>query len=413
MPREFIGEDAGSAERKRVHKRKRSMQPAVNEQAAVPPRATSKARKAASNTPAFMRLLRDVKTGLLQLGRLTKRLTDKRPTKLDYKAQRRAAARPPLPTRTATPKSEQQDIAKIIERELRTLSETAPPKVRVQLIREYQARADEVVRMQLPQTYASMIHAEKVTPAQVALRPKQSKAVTALMQATQAIRKGRLPFLPRQTRVRAQQLLNQIFGEKRAAQLAKSARVPRIIERQRLIPTIVRNVVEAAARKAQQEPPRLARLLHKAAALPLSTARRYIESAPIPSSKGPTPIAPHDLPRLARTVPSFATQGVASGGSYIAEADEDVHVITRNDSPLATPSESTRTPTAPAAASSRKPAAAGAFGGTAGGPRTAGAPAGVAAGPARTTSAQKIEGTLRIDGLADWIAKVEGRMKDV
>ena len=348
MPQEFIGASAGFAERDRLRKRKSRENELPKGQPTAPPRATSKvqarrSRKAAPDAPEFVRLLRDVKTGLLRLGGLTKRLAGKRAGKPEFKAQRRADTKPPLPLRAATPRA-QQDILKLIEQELRALSETAPPEVRERLVREYRSRADEAMRMQLPQTYASMLHAETVTPAQVALRPQQSKAVAALMQATQAIKKGRLPFLPRQTRIKAQQLLNQIFGEKRAAQIAKSARVPHIIERQRLIPMIVRNVVEAEARKAQQAPPQLARLLSRAATMPLSTTRREV--------KGPVPISAH-LPRLAKTVPSFETQGVASGGSYIAEADEDVHVITRNDSPLATPAESTKTPTAPAAASSR------------------------------------------------------------
>lgn len=432
MSQAFIGEGAGFVKRSHELKRMQGKSRLAGEQPLTPPHAVSKAqvqrpRKAASTPPEFMRLLRDVKTGLSRLGGLTKQLAAQRAAKPDYKAQRRVAARPPLPTQTTTPQQAHQDIVKIIERELRTLSAVAPPELREQLVREYQSRTAEVTRMQLPQAYATMLHAEKLVPARVALHPKQSKATAALMQAARAIRTGRLPFLPQKTRARAQQLLNQIFGEKRAAQIAKSARVPRIIEQQRLVPTSVRGVLEAEARKAQQEPSQLAQLLHKATLLPLSPPRREIEAAPMSTIKGPLsvapplpnvgpiPIAPHDLPRLARAIPSFATQGVASGGSYIAEADEDVHVITRNDSPLATPSESTQTPStvAPIATSSRAPATgAGALGGTAGSSR-AGAAAGAVAGAGRTGNSQKIEGTLKIPGLSDWMASIEGRMQDV
>ena len=422
MSQAFIGEGAGFVKRSHELKRMQGKSRLAGEQPLTPPHAVSKAqvqrpRKAASTPPEFMRLLRDVKTGLSRLGGLTKQLAAQRAAKPDYKAQRRVAARPPLPTQTTTPQQAHQDIVKIIERELRTLSAVAPPELREQLVREYQSRTAEVTRMQLPQAYATMLHAEKLVPARVALHPKQSKATAALMQAARAIRTGRLPFLPQKTRARAQQLLNQIFGEKRAAQIAKSARVPRIIEQQRLVPTSVRGVLEAEARKAQQEPSQLAQLLHKATLLPLSPPRREIEAALMSPIKGPIPIAPHDLPRLARAVPSFATQGVASGGAYIAEADEDVHVITRNDSPLATPTESTRTPAtsapAPVAASSRAPASsAGASGGATGSSR-AGAAAGSGVDAARTSSSQKIEGTLKIPGLSEWIASIEGRMTDV
>jgi hypothetical protein len=43
----------------------------------------------------------------------------------------------------------------------------------------------------------------------------------------------------------------------------------------------------------------------------------------------------------------------------------------------------------------------------------AGAAAGSGVDAARTSSSQKIEGTLKIPGLSEWIASIEGRMTDV
>jgi hypothetical protein len=128
----------------------------------------------------------------------------------------------------------------------------------------------------------------------------------------------------------------------------------------------------------------------------------------------------HDLPRLAALIPSFQTTGVAApgvpaNGSYIAETNEDVHVITRNDRPIASSSElaassAARSPAqAPHAVGGRIPTMVAASAG-----RAVTSGGSTAAGPGSSSGgAQQISGTLRItgtEGLNSWISKVEGKL---
>ena len=242
---------------------------------------------------------------------------------------------------------------------------------------------------------------EPLMQAAHALRPHRP-GVEPLMQAARARRSGRLPFVPRAKRVRAQQLLSAVFS--------KSVRVPRI----------------AASRRAQQAAAVVAaqpRAEHQAGVTYSAKKRpRGAVAYGVPRSTSlvtPRPLDAADLPRLAATIPSFQTTGVAApsmptNGSYIAETNEDVHVITRNDRPIASSSELAasnsaresirapravggRVPTVPAAAAGSATAGGGA---TSAGTRAGGGP-------------QQISGTLRItgtEGLNSWISKVEGKL---
>ena len=127
-----------------------------------------------------------------------------------------------------------------------------------------------------------------------ALRPHRP-GVEPLMQAARARRSGRLPFVPRAKRVRAQQLLSAVFS--------KSVRVPRI----------------AASRRAQQAAAVVAaqpRAEHQAGVTYSAKKRpRGAVAYGVPRSTSlvtPRSLDAADLPRLAATIPSFQTTGVAA-----------------------------------------------------------------------------------------------------
>lgn len=395
MPTEFPGEVARSAKRLGSRRVKPKAAPITR----TPPRAKSQQTvrpKGDRGRTDFNQVLSDLRSGVSRLGQLAGQLA----------ASRQHASMPQAPA-AQRPSPE---VTKLIERELKTITKVVPG-ASSEIIREYRQLAERATKLHVPQSHAAILEGEKrLKPAEV-MRPT-SKAVRSLMKAAAAIRQGRLPFLPKETRREAQRLLNEVFSKQTAVNIARSARIPKAVEAQRLIPQAVHGMAAAsqpegvppspvmdAARRAIEAPLAAMKEAYKASAVP-----------PKPDLAGRTPIAASDLPRLAKALPSFEKQGMGYGGSMISHSDESVTVFDRSDSPLVaergSPTGEGLTPT-PRAESSRTPIAPTQEGAAA---RTAG---GVAQGvqKSQTSGPARVEGTLHIPEL-NALAKFTGFMTD-
>ena len=463
---EFLREDGVSAKAKLPRRRKTKQSPQAEKKVPEAPKGrmrSAKARPRGRFDSALDLLMRDFKAGVSRLRGLTERLSKGgKPHQPEFKSDRPSK---PTPIKPGTFKRRMPpSITKIMEREIRMVSEKVPQVVHVrdrdEVIREYRTRSQTVIQQQLPQIYAAILRAERevrekqtaAKPATVALRPKQP-GVQALMRAAKAIRSGRLPFLDRATKQEAQQLLGRIWGTKRTKQVIQSSRgeTRRLIEQHRLIPTAVReNIaqgVRARAHKAgwRQEPS--SSMLGPPDRFVREVEREIIKLLPSPhrfAGKGqmdaPIPVAAHDIPRLQQQgVPAFKTAGVAAGGSYVVDPGENVHVITRDSNPLDQADDAQSSPPSVAAPRRRSSAqqmssparsvAAGAPGTPAAAPQAARhAPPPVQQTRASRTSGglgaatgggtaggeggvMELRGTLDILGLKGWMAEIEARTK--
>ena len=426
-------------------------------------------RKPGRLDPDVGAIMQDFKAGVSRLSGLTARLAEQRPHKPEFAKDRPAR---PAPTPSALIQRHlPPPLSKIIERELKLVSEQVPHVIRVrergQITREYESRVKSVVQQHLPQIYAAILRAERevketrmvAKPATTVLRPSQP-AVKSLIKAAQAIRSGRLPFLEKKTREEAKTLLERIWGTKRTTRVINSnnTETRRLIEQHRLLPLAVReSIVHDAYDRAHKAG--WARPPHSSRAGPprefvRDVEREIIKLLPAPrwdepkgSTTAPLPIGAHDIPRLQQQgVPAFATQGAAAGGSYVVDPGENVHVITR-DNPItggnAEPAEPARGAPGGRAATERPPrvvtrdATARPPREAAGGPATVQAPAparhvppavpavrtgraaGVAGaapggGGAETQGPMEISGTLEIAGLKQlvgWVGEIKGSMR--
>lgn len=403
-------------------------------------------RKGVEISP-FENVLRDFKAGIAALGALAGKLAPNRVLKHI------------TPRRLAELRKTAPSLAKIVEREVRTVTKlvkSAPDiKHSSELIKTYKERAEKVIEQKLPQLYATILQMEraatKLQPAAVALPMTPTAPVKSLVMAARAIRAGRLPYLPRPIREQAQQVIDSIFKRSRPSPQAAAARAEqhKLIERYGLIPLTVRHDIVRELKRApefrhtqhtsdrerviQRETPSERTLLrivdnviHERTQQLKQTSTETRYRQPPPTIHGSA-----RAPRVSATaaLPAFQRQGAVSGGDYLGHAGEDIHVISRNDRPLVESYERATAPQAPARAARPAPAqpvtvpssppAAPMPAKPA--PRTA--PAGVATTAAAATgtpqprmaatqqSPMRIEGTLKIDGLADWVAKIEGRTK--
>jgi hypothetical protein len=429
---EFLGENAGASER---------VKPAPEPLKAIPPGKPPEFPKARERkSPDEKReaelagLAKDFRAGITQLGQATDRLT------------RQKALERLTPQKLTELRKHSPSLARILEREIKTVTEfaKAAPDIKhtATVTRSFRDRAERVIEQRLPQLYATILKAERLAttpqPAKVAIPLKPGAPIEALVKAARAIRAGRLPFLPLETRKKAQALIDRIFARPRSLETARSPDGERrgFIERHSLIPLAVRNEImrDALQRSAGTTPPQPARpadrqllrtvneiIKERTSKIEKSTEK---QAAPLPQTVGA-----REMPQAPRAVPSFASQGAAAGGDYMAHTGEDLHVITRNDRPLVEPHERD-TPdapsVAPAAASTARAQAS-----TRRGVPVPPAPAAAAPAPRAPTarpaqgasggaslegpvggeSTMKMEGTLRIPGLEDWMAKIEGRTK--
>jgi hypothetical protein len=136
-------------------------------------------------------------------------------------------------------------VPNVLERELivgRQAVAQAPfrehPK---RLIADYQNNVQKVVAAGIPQFLAGMLQSEAVRPtsgvAVEALRPIKGGAVEALMKVAKSIKAGRLPFVPKETRAQAQELLNSIYSKRNGRPSTWQGKdIAQLIEKHRLIP---------------------------------------------------------------------------------------------------------------------------------------------------------------------------------
>jgi len=447
---EFLGESTGASERQGRRK------PALGKRSGLstPKLVGERTRKApvAKREHELAGVLRDFRAGITQLGQAADRFA-RQPVAERITPQRLTQLRQHVPS-----------IARILEREIQTVTKLvkAAPDIKhtSTVTRSFRERAERVIEQQLPQLFASVLRAErlvtKVEPAKVALPLKKGAPVEALVKAARAIRAGRLPFLPLETRKKAQTLLDRIFARPRSLEAVRAPdnEQRRLIERYSLIPLavhhdIMREAWQRAPAGIQQAtqghsvPPTLLKpttrqLLRTVNEIVRERTSRLEKMSTIEQQTAPVlpAVAARERPYAAQSVPSFATQGAAAGGDYMAHTGEDVHVITRNDRPLVEPHESADTgataaapsaPTTPgsqvqtrgssprgvpalAAPAARTTAPTARAPASRPEPQQAGATAG-AAQAAGDGNTMKIEGTLSIPGLDNWIATIEGRTK--
>jgi len=444
MP-EFLGESAGAPERSKRLPKVTKADAAQRKPPDFPTR-RERPEPGKKRDDEMARIAKDFRAGLARLGAATDQLS------------RQKLLEKITPRKLAELRKTAPSIARTLEREIRTITKLAKaaPDIKhtATVTRAFRERAERVVEEKLPQLYASILKAEqlvtKVEPAKVALPLKPGTPAAALVQAARAIRAGRLPFLPLETRKQAQGLIDRIFSRSRRS--LETVRSPdgeqkRLIERHSLIPLAVRHDI---MRDVWRRSPEAARALPPGALMPpklLKTTDRQLlktvnevisdrvsriekettidRSAPVPRT-----VTTRNAPMLTQPVPAFQTQGVAAGGDYVAHTGESLHVISRDDRPLVEPHEETAAsapsvaptpatrsreraqtvhgvpvPSAPAAAAPapRPPAARSA-------PAAGAAVAGESSVGGKGESL-RIEGTLSIPGMDDWVAKIEGRTK--
>lgn len=458
---EFLGESAGASERQGRRK------PVLNKRSGlpVPKLVGERTRKVprAKREHELAGILRDFRSGIIQLGQAADRLA------------RQPVAERITPQQLTQLQRRVPSVARILEREIQTvtkLAKAAPDITHTATVtRSFRERAERVIERQLPQLFATILKTEqlvtKATPAKVALPLKKGAPVEALVKAARAIRAGRLPFLPLETRKKAQELLNRIFTRPRSLEAVRSSdgEQRRLIERHSLIPLAVHHDImrEAWQRtpagvqqavQGQSVPPKLLKpatrqLLRTVNEIVRERASKLEKAMPTEQQAAPAlpAVTARERSHVSQAVPAFATQGAAAGGDYMAHTGEDVHVITRNDRPLVEPHERAETGTtaampsvpavpgtqaqakgssarrapvssAPAASARRAPvpstpaasAPAPRSPATRPEPQQAGAAAG-ASQAAGGDGTMKIEGTLAIPGLGDWMAEIEGRTK--
>ena len=331
-------------------------------------------------------------------------------------------------------------VPNVLERELivgRQVVAQAPfrehPK---RLIADYQNNVQKVVAAGIPQFLAGMLQSEAVRPtsgvAVEALRPIKGGAVEALMKVAKSIKAGRLPFVPKETRARAQELLDSIYSKRNGRPSTWQGKdIAQLIEKHRLIPLAAQT---QPSRQQQYE-----NFTHAATsiALPQHTA---------PSN---SLLKESEARRLETVLPRFRDEGVGSGPKIIDAGESTMHtdentVVYRDNSPHVSGAEeplppksaairpAAIRPAAAAAARYRSPkpttreaaaappepkhnpskpdASKNSSNPTSGGlgSQTGGGTVGAAGG------AVEITGTLEIAGMADWVAEVKrGMIKNV
>jgi len=329
-------------------------------------------------------------------------------------------------------------VPHVLERELLTGRQAAvaapfrdQPK---QLLVDYRENTRKVVAEGIPQFLAAMLRSEATLPVQHdAMRPARGNAVEALMKVAKSVKAGRLPFVPKETRRRAQELLDAIYSKRtgRPSQW-RDKEIAQTIERHRLIPLA-----------AQTQPSRAAQyqnFTQSAASMPIVPARDVELIVPARD----VDLKESDARRLESVMPRLRDEGVAAGPKIIDAGESTMHtdsntvVYRDNSSHVASPeqpmepSKAAIRPASAAVAEYRSPlpstrAAAAApttpehkpprdiqmdassttSGGL--GSRTGG-------GTVGASGTMKIDGRLEIpalrEELGNWIARVEGQLRN-
>lgn len=387
------------------------------------PKARSKsvptaASRRSRHIPDLRRLLADFRTGLGKLRGMTQKLMGK-------------PLRSPAPAQAT--RIEHRELLKTLEREVRILERTAPAPIKDRIVREFRTKAAEAIQLGVPQAYAEMSEAARIVPSK-ALRPNQTPAVKSLLQAVKAIKAGRLAFLPRQTRAEARKLLRGIFGSPKSSRAPTAPQRASVVQQERLLPLVVQGMMRSYERPEQYstyidaiEQARTAPIRHAPASesgqvapevssmSTSSVAPAAVSGQAMPTGRAQSrPLDPLDLKRLEKAgVPAFKTTGVAHAFTY--EPDESVHTIDKNDG-LVTEAEAPQASRAPVGGAGGAPPPA--AGRTAATPIAPTAVSGNVASAAERTQETlnvtdkpaKLEGTLKIDGLSEFIGDISARV---
>jgi len=400
----------------------------------VSPKAPVRSRRG----PDLGHFLSDFRTGLGKLKELTQRMA-------------RDPAKPLQPNAASAARTEHRDIMLTLERELKLIEKTAPPEIRDRVVTAFRSKAESAIQMGVPQAYAQLVEASKLVPA-TAIRPNQSPAVRALLTTVKAIKSGRLAFLPRRTRVAARNLLRRVFASPRAlyppttskgAAAAPQTATAAAIAQQRMLPLVVQGMMRGYENAEQSKTyidvinaarrqPLVSGSRNMPAAAPVLTGGSMPAAAPVltggsmPARPKLRPLPPQASAALAKAIPNFESEGIS--GAYAGvdpsarshafsyePGEESLHTITKNDG-LMTDAD---TPPAPAGAGSRPTN--GAPSGAEGRPTRSAAPTSTSANTAPASAAAEpasgssgpttVTGNLSIDGLPDFIARVEMRLQ--
>jgi hypothetical protein len=294
-------------------------------------------------------------------------------------------------------------IQKILEREMHLLtrvSEKIPTPARHRPPADgLKTAATKALAEEIPQTFAKILQAEReLRGSRVVLKPSKGSPVESLMQVARAVRAGRLPFVPRETKKRAHELLSAVKRHRTG-----SARVPsvnQLIERHKLIPLAIQHQLtknkEMTAPQHQMHRVVSERMkLTPAEARKLSTVIPRFEDTGALVGSGPAIIDSGESRTRVGEADTFL--GPESGQGYEAPASPTHE--SAPSSPTAPPALGAPNHSSSALAGESKTS--GGLGGSTGGGT-------VGAGGSGAT---KISGELTIAGLAQWIAKIEGEMR--
>lgn len=404
----------------------------------VTPRASDRARQ----IPDLSRFISDFRTGLGKLRDLTQRMSGK-------------ATQPLSPNATSAARAEQREIMRTLERELKLIERVAPPEIRDRVVTEFRSKAESAIQMGVPQAYAQVLEGSKLIPA-AAIRPNQTPAMRSLLDVAKAIKRGRLSFLPRKTRMEARKLLQRVFSSpraihgSRAAQMAPSGPqtapvMPHTVDtiaQERLLPLVVQgmmrahenpersstyiDVIEAARKQSvapeSREAPRsesVSAPSNKSATISSAGIQREEVYAAPTTARGPLPerptvrpLSPQMSAQMMNTIPAFKSEGATHAFAF-EPGQEEMHTFSKNDG-IMTAAEMPVAPAGASQAAGKAPSSSG---------RAAPMSAPSASSPNSVSTGAQVQqasgsgkpvtvtGSLSIEGLPAFIAKTEMRLQ--
>lgn len=263
---------------------------------------------------SLRRFLRDFKGGLSSLGDAIERLLQYRKLSGGTKLSERH-------TTIEREKIRNVMVPHVLEREILTGQQAvtqAPFREHSKrLTNDYRDNTRRAVASGIPQFMAAMLQAEAVSAPRraptEALRPVRGGAVEALMKVAKSVKAGRLPFVPKETRKRAQELLDAIYGRRTGRPATwRDKEVARIIEKHRLIPL--------AAQTQPSSTPQYQNFTMAATGVPLVP--------PLPHHKEPkqATLTETEARKLeAAGIPRFRAEGMADGPKLIDAGESTMH----------------------------------------------------------------------------------------
>ena len=333
---EFLGEGqsplrGGRPSRVRVDFRSRHDAPSTE---------ASRSRKPEQRENSLRSFLKDFRGGMASLGDAIQRLLQYRQLSGGTKLVETKSVVERVKIRNVM-------VPHVLEREILTgrqaATQTPYREQSKRLMTDYRDNARRVVAAGIPQFLAGMLQGE-------ALRPTKGGAVEALMKVAKSVKAGRLPFVPKETRKRAQELLNSIYGKRTGRPATwRGKDIAQLVEKHRLIPL--------AAQTQPSKDPQYQNFTMSATNSPLVP--------PLPQHKAAEGVVLKEAEarRLEAVMPRFRDEGVASGPKIIDAGESTMHtddstVVYRDNSAHVSGSEDKLSPSSaavrPASAASAK-----------------------------------------------------------